>query len=76
MQAKSAGQKLCRALLFLLKSSIAAGLVYWTHSEGLWGSSAEVKDLYCRILATIAPVLPDAYTDNDVTTARESITTR
>ncbi|XP_076666408.1 uncharacterized protein LOC143367999 [Andrena cerasifolii] len=66
MQAKSANQKLCRSLLFLLKSSIAAGLVYWTHSEGLWGSSAEVKDLYCRILATIAPVLPDEYTDHDI----------
>ncbi|XP_006608072.1 uncharacterized protein LOC102678329 [Apis dorsata] len=49
------GQRFCTILLFFLKSSIAAGLVYWTRSEGLWGSSAEVEDLYRRIMATISP---------------------
>lgn len=42
-----------------MKSSIAAGLVYWTHTEGLWGSSADVEDLYRRIMATLAPTLDD-----------------
>ncbi|XP_078051915.1 uncharacterized protein LOC144478071 [Augochlora pura] len=56
---KTLGQRLCGTLLFLLKSSIAAGLVYWTHAEGLWGSSEEVEDLYHRILATIAPTVTD-----------------
>ncbi|XP_076166277.1 uncharacterized protein LOC143146150 [Ptiloglossa arizonensis] len=59
-------QKLCWILLFLLKSGIAAGLVYWTHSEGLWGSSADVEDLYYRILSAIAPVLPNGYDDGDI----------
>lgn len=49
------GQKFCTILLFFLKSSIAAGLVYWTRSEGLWGNSADVEDLYRRIMATISP---------------------
>ncbi|XP_076234956.1 uncharacterized protein LOC143179543 [Calliopsis andreniformis] len=60
---RTAGQKLCNALLFLLKSGIAAGLVYWTHSEGLWGTSADVEDLYCRIMDTIRPALSN---NNDV----------
>ncbi|CAK9822806.1 hypothetical protein ANTRET_LOCUS1262 [Anthophora retusa] len=63
---KSLAQRLCRALLFLLKSGIAAGLVYWTHSEGLWGSSADVEDLYRRIMATIGPVLQDGYDSDEV----------
>ncbi|CAK9809023.1 hypothetical protein ANTPLA_LOCUS5994 [Anthophora plagiata] len=63
---KSLAQRLCRALLFLLKSGIAAGLVYWTHSEGLWGSSADVEDLYRRIMATIGPVLQDGYDGDEV----------
>lgn len=50
---KSMAQKLCSTLIFLLKSGIAAGLVYWTHSEGLWGSSEDVEDLYRRIVSTI-----------------------
>ncbi|XP_029045717.2 uncharacterized protein LOC114877375 [Osmia bicornis bicornis] len=52
---KTTAQRLCRALIFLLKSSIAAGLIYWTNSEGLWGSSADVEDLYYRLMATISP---------------------
>nr|XP_031846639.1 uncharacterized protein LOC116433076 [Nomia melanderi] len=52
---KSLGQKFCEAVLFVLKSGVAAGLVYWTNSEGLWGSSDDVQDLYQRILATVAP---------------------
>ncbi|XP_054010795.1 uncharacterized protein LOC128893677 [Hylaeus anthracinus] len=63
---KTVGQKFCKALLFVLKSGIAAGLVYWTHSEGLWGSSADVEDLYCRIMTTIAPALPEEYNGNDI----------
>ncbi|XP_076764149.1 uncharacterized protein LOC143431361 [Xylocopa sonorina] len=51
--ANTVGQRLRRALVFLLKSGIAAGLVYWTHSEGLWGSSDDVEDLYRRIMITI-----------------------
>ncbi|XP_071869264.1 uncharacterized protein [Bombus fervidus] len=51
---KTSSYKFCNILLFLVKSSIAAGLVYWTHTEGLWGSSADVEDLYRRIMATIA----------------------
>ncbi|XP_017761344.1 PREDICTED: uncharacterized protein LOC108551627 [Eufriesea mexicana] len=60
-QRRTIRQKLCSALFFLLKSGIAAGLVYWTHSEGLWGSSADVEDLYRRIMATIMPALADEY---------------
>ncbi|XP_043581620.1 uncharacterized protein LOC122567315 [Bombus pyrosoma] len=56
---KTSGYKFCNILLFLVKSSIAAGLVYWTHTEGLWGSSADVEDLYRRIMATLAPTLDD-----------------
>ncbi|XP_043255142.1 uncharacterized protein LOC122398937 [Colletes gigas] len=61
---KTVGHKFCKVLLFVLKSGIAAGLVYWTHSEGLWGSSADVEDLYCRILTTISPLLPNYDGDN------------
>ncbi|CAL7951218.1 unnamed protein product [Xylocopa violacea] len=53
------GQRLRRALFFLLKSGIAAGLVYWTRSEGLWGSSEDVEDLYRRIMLTIGPALAE-----------------
>ncbi|KOC66684.1 hypothetical protein WH47_00893 [Habropoda laboriosa] len=63
---RTLAQKLCGALLFLLKSGIAAGLVYWTHSEGLWGSSADVEDLYRRIVATIGPVLQEEYDADEV----------
>ncbi|XP_076656815.1 uncharacterized protein LOC143361362 [Halictus rubicundus] len=56
---KTFGQKLCGTLLFLLKSGVAAGLVYWTHAEGLWGSSDDVEDLYQRILATVSPSTDD-----------------
>ncbi|KAK9304101.1 hypothetical protein QLX08_004462 [Tetragonisca angustula] len=54
---KSPGQKLCKFLLFLLKSGIVAGLFCWTNYEGLWGSSSDVEDLYRRIVATIVPAL-------------------
>ncbi|XP_033177878.1 uncharacterized protein LOC100746026 isoform X1 [Bombus impatiens] len=67
---KTSGYRFCNILLFLVKSSIAAGLVYWTHTEGLWGSSADVEDLYRRIMATIAPTLDDrevvTHDDNNV----------
>ncbi|XP_076392488.1 uncharacterized protein LOC100881368 [Megachile rotundata] len=63
---KTAGQRLCVALLFLLKSSVAAGLVYWTNAEGLWGSSDEAEDLYYRLMGTIAAIFSDDYDSDQI----------
>ncbi|XP_046491021.1 uncharacterized protein [Neodiprion pinetum] len=43
----------------LLKSVIAAGLVYWTTAEGVWGDSEETENLYGRIVKSVSPVLPN-----------------
>ncbi|XP_076283484.1 uncharacterized protein LOC143210474 [Lasioglossum baleicum] len=67
---KTFGQRLCGTLLFLLKSGVAAGLVYWTHAEGLWGSSDDVEDFYQRILATISPASGDEETCPENTSTR------
>ncbi|XP_029177663.1 uncharacterized protein LOC114945575 [Nylanderia fulva] len=47
----SSGQRLCGIAMFFLKGAIAASLVYWTCTEGLWGDSSEAEDLYCRIIS-------------------------
>ncbi|XP_014489554.1 PREDICTED: uncharacterized protein LOC106752392 [Dinoponera quadriceps] len=54
----SIGERLCRAVMFLIKGTITTGLIYWTYSEGLWSDSGETKNLYYRIMSTIAPSLP------------------
>lgn len=51
----SSGQRLCGIAMFFLKGAIAAGLVYWTWTEGFWGDSSETEDLYCRIISVIFP---------------------
>ncbi|XP_050464067.1 uncharacterized protein LOC126858080 [Cataglyphis hispanica] len=40
---------------FLLKGTIAAGLIYWTCAEGLWGDSTQTEDLYYRMISTFSP---------------------
>ncbi|XP_012230965.1 uncharacterized protein [Linepithema humile] len=50
----SSGEKLCRIVMFLLKGTVAGGLIYWTRSEGLWGDSTQTEDLYYRMISTIA----------------------
>ncbi|KZC06467.1 hypothetical protein WN55_10378 [Dufourea novaeangliae] len=72
---KTLGQKVCGAVLFLLKSGVMVGLVYWTHSEGLWGSSTDVEDLYHRILATVWPSTFNERNCNDVTVRHRVIDT-
>ncbi|XP_018397046.1 PREDICTED: uncharacterized protein LOC108775238 [Cyphomyrmex costatus] len=46
---------LCRAAAFFIKSAIVAGLICWTCSEGLWGSSTETEELYYRMTSVIFP---------------------
>ncbi|XP_032684525.1 uncharacterized protein LOC116850398 [Odontomachus brunneus] len=53
----STGERLCRTVMFLIKGTITAGLIYWTCSEGLWSDSGETENLYYRIMSTIAPSL-------------------
>lgn len=58
-----------------MKSGVAAGLVYWTNSEGLWGSSDDVQDLYHRMLATVAPSALAGHDCDDVTIDSRDIDT-
>lgn len=54
----STGEKFRKAFIFLVKSTIVAGLIYWTHSEGVWSDNTKTEDLYYRMLSTVAPSLP------------------
>ncbi|CAL1687435.1 unnamed protein product [Lasius platythorax] len=51
----SSGERFCGIAMFLLKGAIAAGLIYWTCTEGFWGDGTETEDLYHRIMSTISP---------------------
>ncbi|XP_029670679.1 uncharacterized protein LOC115239943 [Formica exsecta] len=51
----SSGERFCGIATCLLKGTIAAGLIYWTWAEGLWGDSTETEDLYYRIISTFSP---------------------
>ncbi|XP_072748571.1 uncharacterized protein [Anoplolepis gracilipes] len=51
----SSGERFCGIAMYLLKGAIAAGLIYWTYVEGLWGNSSETEDLYYRIMSEISP---------------------
>lgn len=44
--------------MFLVKSVIATGLVYWTWSEGLWSDNTKTEDLYYRMMSAFAPDQP------------------
>lgn len=55
----TAGDRIGQWIKFLFKSAIAAGFVYWTSSEGLWGDGRETEDLYYRMVETVAPRLPE-----------------
>lgn len=45
-------------MIFILKSAVAAGLIYWTTAEGVWGNCDQTEKLYYRIITTIVPALP------------------
>ncbi|XP_001601202.1 uncharacterized protein LOC100119104 [Nasonia vitripennis] len=47
-------QILCGWTIFGAKAAIAAGLLYWSVSEGIWGDSTDTEDFYFRIRDTIA----------------------
>ncbi|XP_011309443.1 uncharacterized protein QIL1 [Fopius arisanus] len=51
--------KLVAGAKLVMKGSIVAGLIYWTSVEGMWGDSRQTENLYYRVMATIAPNLPD-----------------
>ncbi|XP_015584791.1 uncharacterized protein LOC107262770 [Cephus cinctus] len=52
-------QKFGKLVQTLLKSAVAAGLVYWTSAEGVWGDSKDTENLYYRMMATVAPAISD-----------------
>ncbi|XP_070166953.1 uncharacterized protein [Polyergus mexicanus] len=51
----SSGERFRGIATCLLKGTVAAGLIYWTWAEGLWGDSTETEDLYYRIISTFSP---------------------
>ncbi|XP_046751139.1 uncharacterized protein LOC124414206 [Diprion similis] len=63
-------QKLRRLANGVLKSGIAAGLVYWTTAEGVWGDAEETEILYGRIVKSVAPAFQDVVDVKDITKSR------
>ncbi|XP_012285267.1 uncharacterized protein LOC105702346 [Orussus abietinus] len=60
-------QKLCRWLNFGLKCSVTGGLVNWTYSIGLWGSSEKTEDIYRGMISELQSIKkPPVETEEDM----------